>query len=153
MFKLVGRQIQRGRIRWEDSSTIGFTLNSIADEPSLELWFSINGQPIRQWIGLSSIPSNLGVGRVWFFICPITGKRCRKLHLIGRAFAHRTAYPGYAYRKQVEPKGFRAVRQALEKAIGIHHQLEELNSPGMKSTYQGKPTKRVKKAILTWMRN
>jgi len=43
----------------------------------------------------TAIPSNLGKGEVWYFVCPCTRKKCRILYLWGNStvFAHRSAYP------------------------------------------------------------
>lgn len=45
-------------------------------------------------IALTSTPSNLKIGRLWFFVCPAVGcgRRAKKLYLGGRYFACRRCY-------------------------------------------------------------
>ena len=62
----------------------------------------INGyQNVTDKIFLESLPSNLGGSYVWFMLCPVTGIRCRKLHLYSNRFMHRTAIPNSYYEQQV----------------------------------------------------
>lgn len=46
---------------------------------------------VDERVPLTSIPSNLGVGRIWHFACPAVGcgRRAKKLYLGGRSFACR----------------------------------------------------------------
>jgi len=146
-FKFSTGIFHKGTFRWEDGSSLGYVVNTMDADASLELDFKVDGHSIHQRIKLTSIPSNLGIGRIWLFICPVTKSRCRKLHLISHFFAHRTAVPGYAYQKQIEPKGFRALRQSWERIFGIQGEWEELNSTGMKTVYRGQPTKWILKLV------
>lgn len=57
----------------------------------LEISYKINGEPTKDIIDLEVRPSNLkgNSGRIWYFICPVTGKRCRKLYLSGGSWVSR----------------------------------------------------------------
>ncbi|WP_337942981.1 hypothetical protein [Parabacteroides sp.] len=43
-------------------------------------------------VKLHTEPSNLGNGVVWYFLCPYTGHKCRKLFLDGNVIASRYAF-------------------------------------------------------------
>lgn len=47
--------------------------------------------------------SNLGVGDVYFFICPSTKRKCRKLYFVDCRFVSRFAFK-HIYLKQKESK-------------------------------------------------
>jgi len=76
-------------------ATIGPTVGSL----KIQHWRA-DGEAFEQYIDLVSLERHFG-GRVWFFVCPATGKRARKLYLWpeqGR-FCHRlaaSAAPTYA---------------------------------------------------------
>lgn len=86
-------------------------------------------------------PSNLGKGKLWFFVCSRTGKVCRKLHLINGYFIHRSASPGLMYAKQLESKKVRGWSKMFGAMLedDIYPQLYKKH---FKSHYKGKPTKR-----------
>lgn len=91
-------------------------------------------------------PSNLGKGLQWFFVCPSTGKVCRKLHLIGGYFCHRSANPNLMYAKQIESKKMRD----WSKRFGFMFDdevYEKLYSKHFKTHYNGRPTKRYLKLM------
>ncbi len=88
------------------------------------------------------MPSNLGKGLIWYFLCPQTNKRCRKLYLIGGYFLHRTAFKGCMYKTQTKSKECRQ----LDKTLGVYFRIDnlysQLSQKHFKKTYAGKPTKR-----------
>lgn len=103
-----------------------------------------DSEEIKYTANLITRPSNLGNGKLWFFICPHTGKVCRKLHLINGYFLHRTANPQLMYAKQIESKKMRE----WSKRFGFMFDDEvytEIYSKHFKSHYNGKPTKRFLK--------
>ena len=61
-------------------------------------------EPRNYKVYLTSTPSNLNRGEIWYFICPQTKKRCRKLYSIGGYFLHREAFNGCMYKIQIESK-------------------------------------------------
>ena len=58
------------------------------------------GETVKQQIRLISEPSNFGRGKVWYFICPHTGGKCRKLYLMGRYFYSQKAFTTAIYASQ-----------------------------------------------------
>ncbi len=56
----------------------------------LSLDLSTPDGPVRQQIGIVTVPSSLG-GRRCYFLCPETGQRCEVLYYAGGRFASRVA--------------------------------------------------------------
>ncbi len=87
------------------------------------------------------IPSNLEIGKIHYFKCPVTKKRCRKLYLVNGYFLHRNAFKGL-YKKQTESKSWRKMSKNLENYYGIDTLYEQIYSKHFRTHYGGKPTKR-----------
>jgi hypothetical protein len=103
-------------------------------------------QKINYKVKLITRPSNLGNGLLWFFVCPHTQKVCRKLHLNGGYFLHRTAFNDVYYEKQLQSKKWRD----WEKMFGSYLDdkfYEELYKKHFKKFYNGKPTKKYLKLV------
>lgn len=132
-----------GSINWssngEPMGNIDIKVNTFGESPYLELNYKANGTPINYRVQLVTYNSNLGIGLIWYFVCPVTGKRCRKLYLSSGYFYHRTACRGL-YDKQVQSKKTRE----LYKIFGFmdNDQLyEQLYKKHFKKQYAGKPTR------------
>ena len=94
-----------------------------------------------------SIKSNLGKGKIWYFRCPFTGKRCRKLHLIDERFMHRSALPSGMYSSQTHSKKWRLMEKVYGCYFDVDRYYEQLYSKHFKTHYNGKPTKRYLKLM------
>jgi hypothetical protein len=146
----LSREYSKANIYWtvdgRQTSDIGFfmTRKNLGDTAELELNYNVNGQPVNYTTQLESIPSNLGKGRVWYFICAKTGKRCRRLYLMApsRLFLHREAYRGIYYDTQVRSKYERFLDRTLGAMFKEEKLLDELSSKGFTKYYAGKETKR-----------
>ena len=94
-------QIRNGKISWSinenSTGSISIMIDTFAAKPFVRLDYLCNGTPINYKIQLIKVSSNLGKGFYWYFICPQTGRQCRKLHLVGSYFYHRTAFNGCMY--------------------------------------------------------
>ncbi len=101
-------------------------------------------EPIKYRVQLLAIPSNLGKGLIWYFICPHTGKRCRKLHLVGKYFYHRTACRGL-YENQTKSKYYKILEKAMGGGYKSDQLFEQLYKKNFKKQYAGKPTKKYLK--------
>lgn len=111
----------------------------------LELDYSGSEGQVSDRIGLEGVTSNLGRGIVWFFVCPVSGKRCRKLYFLNGRFRSRHAFPSAMYRSQVEPRSERGFRRLLT----LHGTLktpkivwDDHDPMHFRRYYRGKPTKR-----------
>lgn len=145
------QQTKAGSITWSRNGNKIACISIIAatgpENSYVELDYKYNGTPIKYRVQLVSAPSNLGKGVVWYFICPNTGKRCRKLYLASNYFYHRSAFNGCMYEKQTQSKRSRY----LDKTLGLHFRaeqlLEELYKKHFKKKYAGKPTKKCLRII------
>jgi len=108
----------------------------------IELNYKASEKPINYKVQLVTVPSNLGRGVVWYFLCPNTGKRCRKLYLVGGVFLHREAFRGCMYDKQTQSHKNRVTTRLMGKVFGSDKASEILHSKYFKVYYAGKPTKR-----------
>jgi hypothetical protein len=141
-----------GTINWrrngEITSQIDISVDMIAAEPYIKLNYGWQGQSIVYNVSFIQAPSNLGAGNVWYFLCPFTGKRCRKLYFIDGYFKHRGK--GY-YDKQIQSKNYRYLEKVYGPMFKADELYNQLYSPHFRKYYNGKPTKRYAK-ILTGLK-
>jgi hypothetical protein len=150
----MGNEVFRtGTVYWERGgervASVGYTvcLNVDFGLTFLQFDYSHDGQPVQYRVPLVSAPANIGKGLVWFFRCPFTGQRCKKLHLIEGRFMHRSAVRGAMYKRQTESKKWRLVSrffdmQEIEEAV-----FEEMQKPYFKTEYRGKETRRYSRLV------
>jgi len=140
---------QRGVTSWSTNGVVNSTINIEVTHTEYRSHiifdYSCNGEPKKYKVNLVSKVSNLGKGVIWFFVCPSTGKLCRKLYLNSGYFLHRTAFSSLMYSKQIESKKYRD----LDKVFGAYfvrdEVYKELYKKYFKTHYKGKPTKRYLK--------
>ncbi len=139
-------QIKSGTITWSrngnQTGSISIKVNTHSEQPYIELDYKYRDEPRNYKVRLVSIPSNLGKGLIWYFLCPHTKKRCRKLYSIGGYFLHREAFNGCMYETQTQSKKYRQLDKTLGAYFEIDNLYEELYKKNFKKTYAGKPTKR-----------
>lgn len=139
-------QIKNGTLNWSrngnPTGSISIQVNTHSEQPYIELDYKYRDEPRNYKVSLVSMPSNLGKGLIWYFLCPQTKKRCRKLYSIGGYFLHREAFNGCMYESQTQSKKYRQ----LDKTFGAYFKTDnlyrELYKKHFKSFYAGKPTKR-----------
>ncbi|MGI6079083.1 MAG: hypothetical protein ACOYCB_13185 [Fastidiosipilaceae bacterium] len=139
-------QIKSGTITWSrngsQTGSISIKVNTKSEQPYIELDYKYRDEPRNYKVRLVSIPSNLGKGLIWYFLCPHTKKRCRKLYSIGGYFLHREAFNGCMYETQTQSKKYRQLDKTLGAYFKIDNLYSELYKKNFKKTYAGKPTKR-----------
>lgn len=145
-------QLASGELSWKrngvNTGNIGISSNTYGFDPFIELNYTYNNETRIQYrVFLISKPANIGRGVVWFFVCPKTGKYCRKLYLIGGYFYHRSAFAGCMYEKQTMSHKNRELDQLFKKAFGDGNVFEQITKKHFKKTYAGKPTKRYLKLM------
>lgn len=139
-------QIKGGTLNWSSNGnktgSISIRVNTHSEQPYIELDYKYRDEPRNYKVSLVSMPSNLGKGLIWYFLCPETNKRCRKLYSIGGYFLHREAFNGCMYESQTQSKKYRQ----LDKTFGVHFKADDLYSElykkNFKKTYAGKPSKK-----------
>jgi hypothetical protein len=139
-------QLKNGTITWSRNGNkrgcIDISSNTVEKQPFIELDYNYKDEPRKYKVYLTSTPSNLGKGFIWYFICPNTGKRCRKLYSIGGYFLHREAFNGIMYEKQTQSKFARKLDKTLGAVFDVDKLISQLYKKNFKQTYAGKPTKR-----------
>lgn len=142
-------------ITWRNNRTKEVTANIrvIGYENCIEFDYLHNGEPKKYTVWLERQPSNLGRGSVNYFICPVTGNKCRKLYLYGGIFRSIKGCRGVLYPKQIESKRWRD----MDKTYGIVFENERLwialQKKHLKKTYKGKPTKIYSKLFEQYQRS
>jgi hypothetical protein len=139
-------QRQSGTVTWSrngnKTGSISIQVNTQNEQPYIELDYKCNEAPIKYRVQLVSILSNLGKGFVWYFVCPRTGKRCRKLYLADTYFYHRSAFNGCMYEKQTQSKKSRYLNKTLGAYFKSDNLYSDLYKKNFKKEYAGKPTKK-----------
>lgn len=139
-------QIKSGTLNWSSNGnttgSISIQVNTQSEQPYIELDYKYRDEPRKYKVYLTSTPSNLNRGEIWYFICPQTKKHCRKLYSISGYFLHREAFKGCMYETQTQSKKYRQ----LDKTLGVYFKSDnlysELYKKNFKKTYAGKPTKK-----------
>ncbi len=139
-------QIRSGTISWSrngnPTGSISIKVDTQSEQPYIELEYNFKDEPRKYKVYLTSTPSNLNRGEIWYFNCPQTNKRCRKLYSIGGYFFHREAFNGCMYESQTQSKKYREMERTFGAYFKSDKLYEELYSKHFKKTYAGKPTKR-----------
>jgi hypothetical protein len=129
------------------TSSIGIHVKIDDYESYITVNYKCNETDYNYKIRLESIPSNLGKGKLWYFICPFTHQRCRKLHLISEKFIHRSALPGGMYSTQTESKKWREMSRLYGSYFKLDKLYEQLYSKHFRTHYKGKQTKKYIKLM------
>ena len=145
------KQIKSGTLTWSrngnPTGSISIVVNTHSEQPYIELDYKYRDKPRNYKVYLTSTPSNLNRGEIWYFICPQTNKRCRKLYSIGGYFLHREAFSGCMYKTQTQSKKYRELDKTLGAYFEIDNLYSELYKKNFKKTYAGKPTKKYLRII------
>ena len=134
-----------GSLSWNNVSSIGIQSETTEGKQEIRLYYQnqkptgeINDLDYR--IQLSSIPSNLGRGLIWYFICPISGRKARILYKCYGSlyFKSRKAYQGRIYYScQIASKN----NLHNERYFSLEKEIGKLKPLIRKKQYQGKETR------------
>lgn len=143
-------ECKTGVLTWSKNevktNSISVYLNTI-DNPYLELSYSNNENNYKYKIFFETSLSNLGKGIIWYFVCPRTGKRCRKLYLNKGIFVNREAIVGAMYESQTKTKEWRFIDKTFGAYFNEEKCFSKIGSKHFKKYYKGKPTKRYLKLL------
>ena len=134
---------QAGTIHWSQGhgprvASMGVVTDTTFEVATVEFVYTDpDGRQHDDFLLLRWKRSNLDKGGFYYFVCPVTGRSCRKLYLIGGRFVSRYAFNA-PYRSQtVGPAGRRSLFYLLAK----YSKFEDLAAqPHRKETYRGKLT-------------
>lgn len=152
---------KRGILRWScrGESTGSITIISCYNDKEawLRLIYTVTERDTGEKkeldykIYLETVPSNLGKGEVLYFICPISGKRCRILY---KAYGYERWKSREAYQNRLYYEG-QACSKYLrhnERYFKAEENLQELYKKRRTTTYKGKITKRSQRLELLEMK-
>lgn len=146
---LQSNQINKCIIRWyineETTGRMQVIVNTLSTNPYIELIYTLNEEGIQYKVQMIKEKSNLGIGEIWYFICPFTNKRCRKLYLVNKYFSHRNRFKGVFYEKQLLSKSNRKSLAIFRKIEQIKDAIEETKSKHFRRYYNKVKTKRLVK--------
>jgi len=138
-----------GSIRWsveeEETGSIGYRMIKNLESPLLLLDYTVSGKDAAQVVDLVAVPSNLQRGQYWIFLCPVSGRRCKKLHLIRGQFQHRTAVPSVFYRQQARARFW--LSYYLDTCEVMEELLKAAEAPYFREYYRGKLTRRASRML------
>jgi hypothetical protein len=144
---LQSNQLNECIIRWyineETTGKMQLIVNTLSANPYIELSYALNEEGIQYKVQLIKEKSNLGIGEIWYFICPFTNKRCRKLYLLNKYFSHRNRFKGVFYEKQLLSKSNRKTLGIFRKIDQIKDAIEETESKHFRRYYNKAKTKRL----------
>lgn len=134
------------RLKKNGISEAGFSLsvNILSGFGNIDFSYSYYGTIQKYTVEVVSRPSNLGKGVVWFFICPVTKKVCRKLYFHKGLFLHRTAFPQIIYEQQKLSKRHRKLDKTMKMALD-ESIYQEFYQKHLKTHYRGKITRRFER--------
>ncbi|MBE7641054.1 hypothetical protein GUB10_11980 [Salegentibacter sp. BLCTC] len=137
-------------LEYERKKTSSISIESQIKENELStirLIYTCNQIDYNYTVALKWLPSNIGNGKIWYFICPFTQKRCRKLHLMNGRFMHRSKLPGAMYSKQIQSKKWRQIEKIYGCYFDQEKYYEQIYSKHFRKYYNGKPTKKYKRLL------
>lgn len=138
--------VHKANLTWKGGDAIQLSAYKTEQGTHLQFEYSYSNatmdglEHLDYTIDLTPVPSNLGNGQVWYFICPTTGKRCRKLYLNPQTytFTSRAAFPkGWYYPSQRHSK----YNRWLERYFKLEEEIKALEQQPHRKTYRGQPTR------------
>lgn len=143
--------IETASITWSSNGSkraeISIMVCTLTPKAYILLSYNFKDEPRKYEIQLTHVPSNLGKGEIWYFICPQTNRRCRKLYSIGGYFLHREAFNGCMYESQTHSKKYRQIESVYGAYFNLDRLYDQIYKKHFKKTYDGKLTKRYKKIL------
>ncbi|MEQ9404802.1 MAG: hypothetical protein RIM99_14515 [Cyclobacteriaceae bacterium] len=118
------------------------------DPNYMDLRYLFNGQMGEYRVYFDSVLSNLGKGKIWYFICPKTSKRCRQLYFVNGYFVHREAFSNVFYTSQVRSKNKRKFDKFFAPYYEYGKIKQTLKKRYFKQFYCGQETNRYKRLTL-----
>ena len=132
----------RATMSWPDGGpTLDMESTWTDREQSLSLSFRLGEETWTQRIAIQTAPSPLQ-GELLYFLCPRSGKRCRKLFRAyhSHGFYHRTAF---GYRLYYPQQASSTYKRADRQLLAAERKLATLQAKRRTSTYLGQPTRRA----------
>ena len=127
-------------------------VNGLGELDGFDFRWADDGEERKQRVRLATRPSNLGLGTCYYFVCPYTGRICRKLYTDGKVLISRYGFR-HTYSSRNYSHRWRSDKRALDFILLMG---QEHNQAGKRERYRGKPTrfgrKLAKMAGEVWKR-
>lgn len=81
----------------------------------IEITWYTEERGYKQRINFLREESNLGKGYVYYFLCPVVGRKCRKLYITEKCLVSRYAFSKTTYNKRRESKKWRELDKLLKR--------------------------------------
>lgn len=145
-------KLVRGTLQWhrrgEPTGSITIISSYFENEVWLRLMYKLTDRAtgeVKEYdykIYLEAVPSNLGKSEVLYFVCPVSGRRCRILY---RAYGYERWKSREAYQNRLYYPGQKCSKYGRdnERFFRTEEVLEKLEKLRRTSTYKGKPTNRA----------
>lgn len=126
---------------WSNGNTIGAITRYTDFEISITFKYNFNGTPVNYKVDIVEVKSNLGNGVNLYFVCPVSGNRCKSLYLCygSEIFKSMKAYKNRIYyRSQINSKSYKALGEYFD----CERKIERFYSKKkIVKSYKGKLTK------------
>lgn len=131
-------------IRWDetDREIVSVVVNTSDIHPYVLISHNQPSRLIKYKVPLTTIPSNLGKGKLWYFLCPQTNKRCRVLYFNENHFSHRTGLRNHYYFLQTMSHKSRSAIRILKTFKAGEFAVQQLGQKHFKKMYNGRKTKK-----------
>ena len=130
----------------EQPGAVSLHVNTNQDQPYINLRYTYGELNKNYNINLVSEPFRLNNSLLWYFVCPITGMRCRKLYFSDGYFQHRKAIKGVYHKQTIGPHSRKYITHAgnIQK---LGEMLDKVTAHWFRKTYAGKPTSAYSRII------
>lgn len=119
------------------AASMGVITDTTHEVATVRFLYDHNGRTNDETVLLRWKQSNLNNGGFYYFICPVSGRSCRKLYFVGGRFVSRFAFRALYESQTVGPSG----RENLYYQLAKFSEYEQLaDQPHRKETYNGKLT-------------
>ena len=138
------------RVNDKKRASIGFATDT-RGVPVAKFSYTCDGQPVDYTVYLRWKRSNLSPDTehgYYYFVCPITGKLCRKLYLYDGRFVSRGAF-NPLYKQQTKSHSYR--NNPLFALLDLEIKIEQIETDRYRREYyNGKITPYGRKVAKTW---
>lgn len=143
-----------GRVEWNQRGRVTASMfvetDTTGEVPLIRFVYNWDGSPVDYSAPLRFTPSNLNRGGYYYFVCPITGRSCRKLYLVAGRFVSRFAFRapyGTQRRGRAEREGRGVYAVQLSNQAGAVEKYRKKYYSGKLTPYGRKREKLEAKAL------
>ncbi len=128
-------------INWTNGAAVCITANCSGNKTSIELNYTTKEQGYKYRVFITNIKSNLGSGNIYFFICPVSKKKCKTLFFssqTGIFCSWKSQIKRIYYYSQIASK----VQRSNARLYIIDKKINKLKAMNNTKSYNGKLTRR-----------